>query len=423
MSRMLQKAVMRCFASLAVMLSIAWSVTAHAQSKDPIKVGFSMSLTGAVAPNGRQLLTSLEIWRDDVNAAGGLLGRPVELVYYDDQSMPANVPAIYTKLMSIDKVDLLLGPYATNMTAPAMPIIMQANKTTISLLAIGVNRHFNYDRYFSMVPISSEGVAAFSRGFFELAAAQNPKPTTVAMVAADAEFARTAADGAKENAQKHGFKIIYDRSYPPTTTDFAPVVRAVQAANADIVFVAAYPPDTVGIIRSAHEVGLKPKMFGGTMIGLLATPLKVQLGPLTNNLVIMESFVQAPTFNFPGLQEMLTKYRDKAKGQQIDPYGIGFAPFGYAAGQILAKAVTETKGLDHDKIAKYIHANKFQTVAGEISFGKDGEWSEPRTVFTQFQDVQPNDVAQFRDGSKQPILWPEKYKTGTMIYPYAAEKK
>ncbi|RKE68588.1 amino acid ABC transporter substrate-binding protein [Pseudorhodoplanes sinuspersici] len=423
MSRMLQKAVMCCVASLAVMLSIAWSVTVHAQSKDPIKIGFSMSLTGAVAPNGRQLLTSLEIWRDDVNAAGGLLGRPVELVYYDDQSTPANVPAIYTKLMSVDKVDLLLGPYATNMTAPAMPIIMQANKTTISLLAIGVNRHFNYDRYFSMVPISSEGVAAFSRGFFELAAAQNPKPTTVAMIAADAEFARTAADGAKENAKKLGLKIIYDRSYPPTTTDFAPVVRAVQAANADIVFVAAYPPDTVGIVRSAHEVGLKPKMFGGTMIGLLATPLKVQLGPLTNNLVIMESFVQAPTFNFPGLQEMLAKYRDKAKGQQIDPYGIGFAPFGYAAGQILAKAVTETKGLDHDKIAKYIHANKFQTVAGEISFGKDGEWSEPRTVFTQFQDVQPNDVTQFRDGSKQPILWPEKYKTGTMIYPYSAEKK
>jgi branched-chain amino acid transport system substrate-binding protein len=337
--------------------------------------------------------------------------------------MPANVPAIYTKLMSIDKVDLLLGPYATNMTAPAMPVIMQAGKTTISMLAIGVNRHFNYDRYFSMVPISSEGVAAFSRGFFELAAAQNPKPTTVAMVAADAEFARTAADGAKENAKKLGFKIVYDRSYPPTTTDFAPIVRAVQAANADIVFVAAYPPDTVGIVRSAHEVGLSPKMFGGTMIGLLATPLKVQLGPLTNNLVIMESFVQAPTFNFPGLQEMLTKYRDKAKGQKIDPYGIGFAPFGYAAGQVLAKAVTETKGLDHDKIAKYIHANKFQTVAGEISFSKDGEWSEPRTVFTQFQNVQPNDVAQFRDGSKQPILWPEKYKTGKIVYPYSQEKR
>src|SRR5262245_63003927 len=118
-------------------------VPAPALAADPIKVGFSMALTGAVAPNGRQLLLTLEIWRDDVNAAGGLLGRPVELVYYDDQSNPANVPSIYTKLLTVDKVDLLLGPYATNMAAPAMPVIMQADKTTITLLAIGVNRHFN----------------------------------------------------------------------------------------------------------------------------------------------------------------------------------------------------------------------------------------------------------------------------------------
>ena len=411
-----------CIAATALMFTVSTSVNAQAPSGDPIKVGFSMSLTGATAPNGRQLLVALEIWRDDVNAAGGLLGRPVELVYYDDQSNPANVPALYQKLMSVDKVDLLLGPYSTNMAAPAMPGIMQAGKTTITMLAIGVNRHFNYDRYFSMVPVGTEGIASFSRGFFELAARQNPKPTTVAMIAADAEFARTAADGAKENAQNLGFKVIYDRSYPPGTTDFAPIVRAVQAANADLVFVASYPPDTVGIVRSANEVGLTAKMFGGTMIGLLATPLKVKLGPLTNKLVIMESFVMAPTFNFPGLDALLAKYREKAKGQQVDPFGYGFVPFGYAAGQILAKAVTETKGLDHDKIAKYIHGNKFSTVAGELAFGKDGEWAEPRTVFTQFQDVQANDAAQFSDGKKQPILWPEKYKTGTMIYPYSQPK-
>jgi branched-chain amino acid transport system substrate-binding protein len=243
------------------------------------------------------------------------------------------------------------------------------------------------------------------------------------MIAADAEFARTAADGAKENAKALGFKIVYDQSYPPTTTDFAPIVRAVQAANADLVFVAAYPPDTVGIVRSAREVGLSAKMFGGTMIGLLATPLKVQLGPLMNNIVIMESFVPAPTFNFPGLQDLLAKYRAKAAGQKIDPFGYGFAPFAYAAGQILAQAVTETKSLDHDKIAKYIHATKFNTVAGEISYNKNGDWTEPRTVFTQFQDVQPNDVTQFRDGAKQPILWPEKYKTGKIIYPYSEAKR
>jgi branched-chain amino acid transport system substrate-binding protein len=390
---------------------------ATAQAAEPVKVGFSMSLTGAVAPNGRQLLLTLEIWRDDVNAAGGLLGRPVELVYYDDQSNPALVPAIYTKLLTVDKVDLLLGPYATNMAAPAVPVVMQASKTTITLLAIGVNRHFNYDRYFSMVPVGPEGVKAFSRGYFELAAAQQPKPTTVAMIAADAEFARTAVDGAKENAKALGFAVTYDRSYPPNTTDFGPIMRAVRAANADLVFAAAYPPDTVGIVRSAREVGLTAKMFGGTLIGLLATPLKTQLGPATDNIVIMESFV--PTFNFPGLQELLSKYRAKAAGQQIDPFGYGFAPFGYAAGQILAQAVTETKSLDHDKLAKYIHATTFKTVAGDIAYNQQGDWTQPRIVFTQFQDVQANNVEQFRDGSKQPILWPPQYKNGTMIYPYA----
>jgi branched-chain amino acid transport system substrate-binding protein len=417
MSRMLRALLPQCVASMVLALSVLFHVAAVAQAAEPIKVGFSMSLTGAVAPNGRQLLLTMEIWRDDVNAAGGLLERPVELVYYDDQSNPALVPAIYTKLLTVDKVDLLLGPYATNMAAPAVPVLMQANKTTITLLAIGVNRHFNYERYFSMVPVGPEGVKAFSRGYFELAAAQQPKPATVAMIAADAEFARTAVDGAKENAKALGFSVIYDRSYPPSTTDFGPIMRAVRAANADLVFAAAYPPDTVGIVRAAREVGLTAKMFGGTLIGLLATPLKTQLGPATNSIVIMESFV--PTFDFPGLQELLSKYRAKAAGQQIDPFGYGFAPFGYAAGQILAQAVTETKSLDHDKLAKYIHATTFKTVAGEIAYNQHGDWTKPRIVFTQFQDVQPNNVEQFRDGSKQPILWPPQYKNGTMIYPYA----
>src|SRR5215216_2840727 len=155
---------------------------AMAQAADAIKVGFSMGLTGGVAPAGKIVLAALEIWRDDINAKGGLNGRPVELVYYDDQSNPANVPGIYTKLISVDKVDLLIGPYATNMIAPAMPVIMQNSKMTVGILGVAVNRHFNYNKYFSMVPLGPNGVKAFSDGFFELAAAQNPKPRTVAIV-------------------------------------------------------------------------------------------------------------------------------------------------------------------------------------------------------------------------------------------------
>jgi branched-chain amino acid transport system substrate-binding protein len=414
------KSALRQVCALVIALVFGWSA---AYAADPIRVGGSLALTGAGAGPGKMLQRSLEIWRDDVNAKGGLLGRPIELVYYDDQSTPSNVPGIYTKLITVDKVDLLLGPYATNFVAPAMPVIIQHNKLTISFTAIGINRHFNYPKYFSMVPVGSDGVNAFSKGFFEIAAAQNPKPQTVAILAADAEFARSARDGAREEAKKQGMRVVYDQSYPPNTTDFAPVVRAVQAVNADIVYIGAYPPDTVGIIRAANELNLTPKMFGGAMIGLLVTPIKVQLGPLANGILLGESFVFAPTLDFPGLGDLMKRYQVDAASRGIDPLGIGFVPFGYAGGQVLAEAVTATKSLDHDKLAEYIHTHTFKTVVGDIAFGKDGEWAKPRQLFTQFQNVAPSNLDQFRTGDKQPILWPLEYKSGTLIYPYADARK
>jgi branched-chain amino acid transport system substrate-binding protein len=290
------------------------------------------------------------------------------------------------------------------------------------MLGVNINRQFNYPRYFSMVPGGDEGTLAFSRGWFEIAAAQTPRPKTVALIAADAEFGKTTCDGARDNAKASGFEIVYDKSYPPGTADMVPIVRAVQAANPDLVFACAYPPDTVGIVRAASEIGLNAKMFGGAMIGLLATPIKMQLGPLMNGLVIMESFIPAPTLDFPGLKAMLDKYQAKAPALGIDPLGYGFTPFAYAAGQVLAQAVEGTKSLDHGKLADYIHANKFSTVAGEIAFGKDGEWTKSRQFFTQFQGVTGNDLAQFRDTTHQVILWPPEYKTGNIIYPYQDAK-
>lgn len=406
-------------ASLVTLLGLTGAL---AQS-GPIKVGVGLALTGAGAPAGKMILASLELWRDDVNAKGGLLGRQVELIHYDDQSTPSSVPGIYTKLITVDKVDLLMGPYATNFVAPAMPTIIQNNKMTISFTAIGINRHFNYPKYFSMVPVGPEGVDSFSIGFFEVAAAQKPKPQTVAFLGADAEFARSAIDGAREQAKKRGFKIVYDQSYPPSTTDFAPMVRAIQATNADVVYIGAYPPDNVGIVRAANEIGLNPKMFGGAMIGMLITPIKVQLGPITNGLVIVETFLPSPKLQFPGLDDVMKRYQAKAGELKTDPLGYAFVPIGYGAGQILAKAVTETRSLDHDKLAAYMKTATFDTVVGDVKFAADGEWTKPRQFTTQFQNVQPNNLDQFRDGSKQVILWPPEYRSGEMIYPYENARK
>jgi branched-chain amino acid transport system substrate-binding protein len=362
--------------------------------------------------------TALEIWRDDVNAKGGILGRPVELVIYDDQSAPANVPNIYTKLITVDKVDLLLGPYGTNFVAPAMPTIMNHNKLTMSFTAIGINDKYHYPKYFSMVSTGPEGVDSFSIGFFDLAAAQQPKPRTVAIIAADAEFAQSAAEGARNQIKKHGFNLIYDQSYPPSTTDFTPVIRAVQAANPDIVYIGAYPPDNVGIIRAANEIGLSPKMMGGAMIGMLVTPIKVQLGPIANGLVTGENFAAAVVGKISGASDFLKRYGERATAAKIDPLGFAWAPFAYSAGQVLEQAVAETKSLDHDKLADYMHKANFKTVSGDFSFGKDGEWSTARMLWTQVQNAQPNNLEQFRDGSAQPVVWPPEARTGTFIYPY-----
>ncbi|MBX9845795.1 MAG: amino acid ABC transporter substrate-binding protein [Xanthobacteraceae bacterium] len=421
MIRLVGNALRACAAALTVaLLSLSG---ASAQSGDPIRIGVGLALTGAGAAPSKVIQTSLEIWRDDVNAKGGILGRPVQLVILDDQSTPANVPNIYTKLITVDKVDLLLGPYGTNFVAPAMPTIIQNKKMTISFTAIGINDKFKYDKYFSMVSVGPQGVNAFSIGFFDLAAKQNPKPQTVAILAADAEFAQSSAQGAREEIKKHGFKLVYDQSYPPSTTDFAPVMRAVQAANPDIVYIGAYPPDNVGIIRAANEIGLSPKMFGGAMIGMLVTPIKVQLGPIANGLIVGENFAAAAAPKIPGSSDFLKRYSAKASAAGIDPLGFAWGPFAYAAGQTLVQAVTETKSLDHDTLAAYMKKASFKTVAGDFSFAADGEWSKARQVWTQVQNAQPSNLDQFREGKAQPIVWPPEDATGTLIYPYGEARK
>jgi branched-chain amino acid transport system substrate-binding protein len=408
-----------CCCLLAVAALAVLPRAAASDEVKPIRVGFSMSLTGGVAVNGKQLLLALEIWRDDVNAKGGLLGRPVEFVYYDDQSNPATVPSIYTKLLDVDKVDLTIGPYATNMVAPAIVTLMEHRRLTIAFFGVAANSEFHYSRYFSMISLGPDPKVSMSRGFFEVAAQQTPRPKTVAIVGADAEFARNTTDGARQNAKSLGFEVIYDKNYPPGTTDFGPIIRAIGATSPDMVFAAAYPPDTLGLVRAVHEVGLLPKLFGGGLIGLLATGMKVQLGPLLNGIVKQDLFVNSPNFEFPGLRDMLRKYQGKATGYGVDPLGYSYSPFGYAGGQVLAEAVQATGSLDHDKLADYMHGHTFDTVVGKIAFDKDGEWREPRVVWTQFEDVTDNGLEQFRELKHEVIVWPPNYRTAPLIYPYA----
>jgi len=396
---------------------------AQAQNKPPITIGFSMALTGALAGAGKSGLLAMQIWEKDQNAKGGLLGRPVKLVYYDDQTSPSTVPGIYTKLLDVDKVDLVVGPYGTVPISAAMPIIISHKMTFLALLGLAVNSNFHYPNYFAMIPSGPTPKESFTKGFFDTAMEQNPKPKTVAIVGSQDEFSTHLTDGARENAKAAGLTIVYDKGFPPTTADCSPIMRAINATNPDLVVVGAYPPAAVCMVHAMNEVGTNAKMFGGGMVGLQYTAIKQQLGSALNGIVNYDVWVPAKTMMFPGTEDVLKKYQAEAKAAGVDPLGYYMAPISYAYLQILAEAVTQTKGLDQQKLADYIRSHTFKTAYGDVKFGKDGEWTQSRMLQVQFQHVSGNGIEQFEDATKQPVLTPAAFKSGTVIYPLSAARK
>jgi branched-chain amino acid transport system substrate-binding protein len=396
---------------------MATLVAAAAQAADPIKIGFGMSLSGKLAANGKMALVAMQIWEDDVNAAGGLLGRPVKLVYYDDQSNPAQVPSIYAKLLDIDKVDLIISGYASTQIAAAMPIAIERKKLLMGLSGTGINEAFQYPMYFSMIPTGPSPKPAFTRGFFKVAEAQQPRPQTIALAYADAEFGQNVCEGARDNAKASGFTIVYDKSYPPTTVDFAPVVRAIAARNPDLLVICSYPLDTVGMIKAIHELGYKPKMWGGAMVGLQSTALKTQLGPLLNGIVNFETWMPVKATESAEAAALLDKYRARAKGAGTDALAF-FPVMAYADLEVLGAAVTATKSLKDDVLAAYMHQATFKTVIGDIKFGKDGEWADERMLAAQFQNIKSNSADEFRDLATEIVVYPPQVKSGEVIYPY-----
>jgi branched-chain amino acid transport system substrate-binding protein len=396
--------------------------TASAQSGEPIKIGFGMSLTGPLAANGKQALLGMQIWAEETNAKGGLIGRQVKLIHYDDQSNPSTIPGIYTKLMEVDKVDLVIGGYATNMVAPTIPVVMQKGKTLIGLFALDANHEFKYPKYFSVLPTGPTPKTSFTEGVFQVAAQQNPKPTTVALAAEDAEFSRNACEGARDNTKKFGLKLVYDKTYPPNATDFTPIVRALQAANADIVIICSYPLSSVGIVMAASELNYKPKIFGGGMVGLQATVFKNKLGPKLNGIINYETWVPSEKMMAPAV-EFFKKYQARAGAEGVDPLGYYLGGWGYAYISVLGEAIAGTKSIDDNKIADYLRKTHFKTIMGEWSYGPNGEWTKSGIMQVQYHSIKEGaGLETWKGMSYQTVLTPPELKTGEAIYPYEKAK-
>jgi branched-chain amino acid transport system substrate-binding protein len=403
---------------LSLVAGLLFSALALAQS-GPIKIGMSMPQTGSLGAGGQAALLAIRMWVEDVNAKGGLLGRKVELIAYDDQTNPALTPAIYTKLLDVDKVDLLIAPYGTVPTAPIMPLVKQRGLLLMGNFSFQANHTVKHDMWFNNAPWND--ASSWSDGFFEIGKKQGAK--SVAFLAADNEFAQNLANGARELAKKAGLQTVYNQNYPPATTDFSSLIRGVRAAKPDMVFVMSYPNDSVAIVRAVNEIGVgdSVKLFGGGMVGLQFTPIMTNLGSSLNGIVNYNSYV--PGIKYPGIEEFLKRYAIKAAEAKVDPLGFYLPPFNYAIGQMLEQAIGATKSLDHKKLAEYLRKNEMKTMVGPIKYGPDGEWASPRVVQAQFRGVADKNMDQFREIGKQVVLYPDAYKTGDVVVPFEKARK
>lgn len=405
-------------AMVAVGAAAMPGVRLFAQSSKPLRIGFSIAQTGVLGPGGKSGLVAMEVWRDTVNARGGVLGRPVELVVYDDQSNAASVPAIYSKLVEVDKVDLLLSPYGTNVAGPIVPFAKERGRVLFGMAAIGMNEKIGYDRYFSIGPWGPDPQLTY-QAFFQLAKENGLK--RVAILAASAEFQQTAASGGRLLAKQNGMQVVFDQQYPANTTDFSGLLQALQQAQPDVVYVCSYPAESAAIVRGIDEIGLPPsvQLFGGGMVGVQNASLLESLGSRLNGIVNYDLFSIDPKLRQPGSAEFLAAYAQRAAAARVDPLGHFVQPYWYVAGQVIQAAVEATRGTDDKAIAAWLHANQVQTIAGPIRFGAKGEWTDNRVMMSQFQGVANHDVAQFRTTGKLAIVAPDRYKSAPFRHPFA----
>lgn len=388
-------------------------------TSEPIRIGYSLSLTGPVAENTKSARLAHQIWEADVNSRGGLLGRKVVLICIDDHGDASKVPAIYTDLMDKLNVELIIGGYGTNTIAASMPVVMERKRFLIGLMGLGVNLHSKYPNYFAMIPTGPEPNSALTEGFFALAASQSPKAQTVAVLTADAEFSRNPVIGARENSAKYGMEIVHEQTYPLSTEDFTSVIEQIKAINADVLFLCSYLKDSIALIRAIHASDYSPKMVGGAMIGPQSASVKTELGPLLNGFVNYEYWMPVPKMDFPGVSDILTRYQKMAAAQNIDALGFYVVPLAYSQLQVLEQAVIATGTLDDEALSEYCRTNSFETVIGTVRFGESGEWAQPRIIQVQFQNIDNHEVDTFRDSRTQVVVSPPEYVSGSFVYPYS----
>jgi branched-chain amino acid transport system substrate-binding protein len=373
-----------CFA-----FALALSGTAH--SAEAIKIGTTQSLTGHYSEFGIQQLRGLQMWAADVNARGALLGRPVQIVYYDDGSRDAGTVAGFEKLMTKDQVDLLVGPYSSSLTLKASLVAEKYNTPMVSTAA---SAEEIWSRGLKNIFGADTPVDDYLSG---LRVAADAGAKTIALIYARTEFGENLAASSRKKMESRGLHIVLDEGYAPEQHDFTTLAKRIGKVNADVVFGISYLDDSVALVRALKKEGVHPKMLGFT-VGPGLREFGEQLGRDAEGVVGVVQWLRGS--RQPGAQDFAYRFNE------FYGYNPGsYAVMGYSAGEILEAAVRLAGTTDHDAVREQLRTMYFRALIGAYSVDETGRQKDRRNYVLQWQDnrrvvVAPEEIAQ------APLIFP-----------------
>jgi branched-chain amino acid transport system substrate-binding protein len=391
----------RAIGVAAFLASIGILVQPAAAQKEPIVIGGTLGLTGAFAEPSTDYKAVYDLWVEKVNKKGGLLGRPVKLIIYNDESTPTVAQSLYNRLLDQDKVDLVLAPYTTFVGGAIVPIVRSHNKILFNGGFVGINIFNNAKGW--IVGSYNYQEPDYTRGLFEMLKSlpADQRPKRAAIFTAQNPFTvvvRAGIDGkggALNYAKDAGIEVVVDEQYPPNTTDFTGLVQKAKSANADVVLALGLPNDTLQIARTVQQQGYKPSVF--CTCGSQVTTLKgwAALGEAADD--GFGTTIAWPTQPFAGVAELGEVFKKRGYAT-LPTYAIG----GTAILEVLEQAVEGAKTLDQEKLREYIQTHTFKTVGGDFKYQENGT-----PVYSQI-------LLQYQKGTNQ-VVWPKQFRTAEPV--------
>ena len=380
-------------------MMFTFSSFGSAESAEPIVLGTAVSLTGNLARSGLDQKLGYELWKDAVNERGGILGRRVDLKIYDDRSEPMTGAKLYEKLITSDKVDLLIGPYGSGVTAAVSTAV---EKHKMVMIAPGASSKEIWERGYKYVFQMITPARYQLSSSVEIAKAKGYK--TFVVINADSAFPRDLAKGGLEDVKNAGLKLLLHEEYPEKANDLSSLVLKIKAAAPDVLIAGSYLPDSVLLIRQAKAADLVPKMIQFGPVGPSIPDFVKSLGDLANHLLGVSQW--EPSVTYPGSPEMVASFKRKFPNESAD-YSMAAA---YSSCEVMRMAVEKVGRVDQEKLRQTILSMDVMTPFGRFKVGPAGDQVGHLTVLVQVLN------------GERVVVWPAEAAVRKIVLPFPGWK-